>query len=162
MDPLLIMAGILLAPVLVLSLLRVNAATAFLGLCLGSVLGNYVAKDFSEVLRGSLAPTPELNAMVISLLLLWVPVALVALFMINTIGKRQIPINLIPALAVGLFGLILTVPVLTPELTQSIQATDMWGRLTDYQAVVVAVGTLISLLFLRMHKKSEPHHTKHH
>jgi hypothetical protein len=155
------MAGIALAPLLVFSLLRVNAATAFLGLCLGSVLGNYVAEDFAEVLRGSLAPTPELNAMVISLLLLWLPVVVISIFMINTISKRQIPINLLPAVAVGLFGLILTVPVLTPELVDGIQSIEAWAYLTDYQAVIVALGTLVSLLFLRMHKKADGHHHKH-
>lgn len=160
MDPLFIMAGIVALPVVIFSLLRVNAATAFLGLCLGSVLGNYVAEDFAEVLRGSLAPTPELNEMIIALLLLWLPVVLISVFMINTIGKKQIPQNLLPAIAVGLFGLILTAPVLTPEIAASIQATDIWDRLLQYQAVIVALGTLISLLFLRMRKKEEHH--KHH
>jgi hypothetical protein len=160
MDPLFIMAGIALAPVLLLSVLRVNAATAFLGLCLGSVLGNYVAKDFTEVLRGSLAPTPELNAMVIALLLLWLPVVLIVVFMINTIGKKQIPQNLLPAIAVGLFGLILTAPALTPDMAASMQSTEAWDRLMQYQAAIVAIGTLISLLFLRMRKKDGPH--KHH
>lgn len=160
MDPLLVMAGIVLLPVIVLSALRVNAATAFLALCLGSVLGNYVAGDFTEVLRGSLAPTPELNAMVIALLLLWLPVLLVSLFMINTISKKQIPQNLLPAIAVGIFGLILTVPVLTPEVSDSVQSTELWTQVLDYQAIVVALGTVISLLFLRMRKKED--HGKHH
>lgn len=160
MDPYFIMAGIAAIPVVVFSVLRINAATAFLGLCLGSVLGNYIAEDFTEVLRGSLAPTPELNAMVIALLLLWLPVVLISVFMINTISKRQIVQNLLPAIAVGLFGLILTVPVLTPDLTNAVQATDIWQQVLQYQAIVVAVGTLVSLLFLRMRKKDD--HSKHH
>ena len=155
------MAGIVLAPVVILSLFRVNAAIAFLALCLGSALSGYVASDTVEMLRGFIAQTPELNNMIISLLLLWLPVLVIAIFMLNTISKKQVIINMLPAVMVGLFGLLLSVPFLTPDLNAAISGTNIYQQILSYQAVVVAAGTVVSLVFLRMRKKSVDKHSKH-
>lgn len=156
-----IIGGIVLLPVIILTLVRANAATAFLALCLGSVLGAYVAADTVNLLRGYIAPDSQLTESVISLLLLWLPVILVAIFMARTISSKQRIANVLPALAVGLLGAILTVPFLTPTVTEAIEASDAWGYLMIYQAAIVAGGTIVSLVMLRMRKKSEDKHGKH-
>src|SRR3954468_2528660 len=107
MSPEIIMGIIALAPVVILTLVRANAATAFLALCLGSVLGTFVATDTVNLMRGYVAPDSRLTESVISLILLWLPVVLVAIFMAKTVSAKQRVINLLPALAVGLMGLLL-------------------------------------------------------
>lgn len=151
----------MLLPVILLTLLRANAATAFLALCLGSVLGSYVAADTVNLLRGYIAPDSQLTESVISLLLLWLPVFLVMIFMTHTISPKQRIANVFPALAVGLLGVILTVPFLTPAVADVVEVSDAWGYLMTYQAAIVAAGTIISIVLLRMRKKAEDKHGKH-
>lgn len=158
-----IIVGIIaLLPVLVLTLARANAATAFLALCLGSVLGTFVATDTVNLLRGYIAPNSQLTESVISLILLWLPVVMVAIFMSHTIAPKQRLVNALPALAVGLLGALLTVPFLTPAVQDAVEASEVWGYLVSYQAAIVAAGTVISLVLLRMRKKDEGKHGKHH
>src|SRR3546814_279897 len=102
MDPVVIMGIIIAAPTVVLTLLRANAATAFLALCLGNVLGTYVAGDAVDWLSGYVAPESLTVESIVSLALLWLPVILVAFFMMHTIAPSQRLLNIIPALAVGL------------------------------------------------------------
>lgn len=164
MDPIVILAILVVSPVVLLTVLRVNAATAFLALCLGSVLGTFVAKDTVAALRGYIAPHTHSTDMVASLLLLWLPVVLVAIFMIKTISPKQRIANLLPAIAVGLFGALLSVPFLTSDLRAGVEATDIWKYIDMYKAFIVGGGTIVSLVFLRMRKKVGGGHSlmKHH
>lgn len=161
MDPIVILAGIALAPVVVLTLLRANAATAFLALCLGSVLGQYVAADTVDALKGYIAPATHNTDMVFGLALLWLPVLLVAIFMMRTISARQRLLNLLPALAVGLMGVLLTVPFLVPDIRGPIMASDVWHQLITYKAAIAGVGTLVTLFMLRLRKPVEKHGKRH-
>jgi hypothetical protein len=162
MDPIAVIAIIGLVPVAILTLFRANAATAFLALCLGSILGTYVAIDTVNLLRGYVSPDSRLTESAISLILLWLPVLLVAIFMSRTISSKQRIINLLPALAVGLLGVLLTVPFLTPAVRTQIMASDAWNQIQTYQAAIVAAGTVVSFVLLRMRKKEEGKHGKHH
>lgn len=164
MDLNIVLAGIVLAPVVVLTLFRANAAVAFLALCLGNLLGTYVASDAGSFLRGYIAPADQVTQSAISLILLWLPVVLVAVFMARTIGKSQRLINILPALAVGLVGLLLSEPFLTPGLQATLNEHEAWGQFTSYQAAVVLGGTVVSLALLRMRNKGDEggKHKKHH
>ena len=163
MDPIAIIAIIAATPVALLTLARANAATAFMALCLGSILGQYVSYDAVELLRGYIAPNSQVTESVIKLVLLWLPVLLVAIFMARTISAKQRLINLLPAIAVGLLGVLLSVPFLTPAIQKSIEASEAWGYAVTYQAAIVAAGTVVSLLLLRMRNKAdEKHHGKKH
>lgn len=162
MSPEVIVGVIALLPVIILTLVRANAATAFLALCLGSVLGTFVATDTVNLLRGYVAPDSRLTESVISMILLWLPVVLVAIFMARTVSAKQRVINLLPALAVGLMGVLLTVPFLTPSVKADVMASDAWDQLKMYEAAIVAAGTIVSLALLRMRKKDDEKHGKHH
>lgn len=161
MDGTIILAVIVFAPLVVLTLLRANAAVAFLALCLGSVLGSFIAKDLVDALRGYIAPPTSITDTIVALALLWLPVVLVAIFMMKTIAPKQRVVNALPALAVGLMGVLLTVPFLTPELQMQIEATDWYGYIESYKAAVVAGGTIVSLTLLRMRKGGDHGLKKH-
>lgn len=164
MDANIILAILVFSPVVILTLLRANAATAFLALCLGSVLGSFVAKDLVSALKGYIAPATDITGTIASLVLLWLPVLLVAIFMMKTIAPKQRVVNAIPALAVGLLGALLSVPFLTPELRSSVEASEVWKNLESYKALIVIFGTAVSLGLLRMRKKGDDHlkKGKHH
>lgn len=163
MDPHIVLGILIGVPVLLLTLLRVNAATAFLALCLGSLLGSYVSDDVVQMLRGYVAPNSQVTEAVVSLVLLWLPVVLVMIFMAHTIGARQRLINLLPALAVGLVGALLSVPFFTPEAQITIYASTGWRLIENNQALIVVLGTVASLVLLRMRKPlHEGGKPKHH
>lgn len=163
MDPLLIVLVIVLLPALVLTLFRANAATAFLALCLGSVLGQFVAADVIDALQGYIAPNSRLSESVVRLALLWLPAVLTAIFMSHTISKGQRLINLLPALMVGLVGVLLSVPYLTPDVRAAVDLHGAWQFVEQYQAIIVAGATLLSLFMLRMRGGAgEGKHPKHH
>ncbi len=160
MDANIILALFVFTPVVVLTLLRANAATAFLALCLGSVLGNFVARDLVSGLRGYIAPATQITDTIAALALLWLPVILVAIFMMKTIAPKQRFINALPALAIGLLGVLLSVPFLTPEVRSAVEASDFYQHINDYKAAIVTAGTVLSLTLLRMRKKSDGKHKK--
>lgn len=163
MDPLLIVLIIALLPALILTLFRANAATAFLALCLGSVLGQFVASDVIDALQGYIAPNSSLSESVVRLILLWLPVALTSIFMSHTISKGQRLINLLPALMVGLVGVLLSVPYLTPDVRAAVDLHSVWHFVEQYQAIIVASATLLSLFMLRMRSSGEEgKRSRHH
>lgn len=161
MDSNIILAIIAITPVIVLTVARANAAIAFLALCLGSVLGTYVAIDTVSLLRGYIAPASEVTESVAALLLLWLPVLFVAIFMARTVSHKQRFLNLIPAIAVGLLGVLLTVPFLTIDAQLAIEENTIYQAASEYQAAIVAAGTVVSLVLLRMRGRDDVHHGKH-
>lgn len=158
------MALIGLLPVLIFTVFRVNAATAYMALCVGNLLSTYVVVDLMDALRGYVAPGSQTVEAVANVLLLWIPVVLVVFFMWRTISSRQRLLNAMPGLAVGLVGVLLTVPLLTPSTQLAIYDTSAWQVIKSYQALIVVLGTVVSILLLRMRAPfgSEPHKGKKH
>lgn len=161
MDGTVILAVIVFAPLVVLTFMRANAAVAFLALCLGSVLGGFVAKDLVSALKGYIAPPTDITDTIAALILLWVPVVLVAIFMMKTIAPKQRIVNALPALAVGLLGVLLTVPFLPGDMQTQLRASDWYEYVDTYKALIVIAGTAISLGLLRMRKSGDTHAKKH-
>lgn len=149
---------IVLAPVVVLMLLRINAALVFLSLCLGDVLLQFVAKDTTSiqdfVLSHSSVDTTENN---IKILLLVTPAVLTAIFMIRTIhGNGRLALNLLPAIGVGLLGALLLVPLLPPGLAHSITDSQLWDKAINVQDIIVGASAVVCLIFLWMQRPKKP------
>lgn len=160
MDATIILAIIGLAPVVLLTLFRVNAATAFLALALGSVLATFAGDAIIDALRGILPPATAASDATVRLVILWLPVVLVLFFMAKTIGRKQRLINLLPAIGVGVLGLLLTVPLLTVPAQIAIGQSTLWQWITNYQALIVIVGAVASIFLLRMRAPLHEH-SKH-
>ena len=167
-TPLVLIAAMVAVPALLLIILRINAAIVFLSLCLGSVLVEFVGKDTSSFLN--LFST---NKLVMhfgaSLVLLLLPVIFTMIIMIATVrGKFRVVMNILPAVAVGVVGLLLAEPYFTPGLQWTISNTMAWVELQKVQTLVVGVSSILSLLFLWLQrpKKSSKEeggkHGKHH
>lgn len=155
MNPTIILIALLAAPVVVLMLLRVNAALVFLSLCLGSVLVQFVAPDASTILSSTMAqrhgiPSSQLYT---NLGLLLLPVILTIIIMIRSVrGKGRLTYNLLPSAGVGALLALLAVPLLSVNLTQSITALPLWHKLESLQTLIIGVNTLLALLFLWMQR----------
>src|ERR1700691_5564887 len=84
MTPLLLLAVMAAAPVLLLLVLRVNAAIVFLSLCLGSVLVQFAGSDAHSFVN-LMSTSATLSSYGITLGLLLVPAVFTTLVMIGTV-----------------------------------------------------------------------------
>lgn len=174
MTPTLILGAIVLVPLLLLMVLRVNAALVFLSLCLGDVLVRFVADDansFMSLLKSThAAPITDTVATgnnLVRLVLLLLPVVLTALFMIKTVRGGKLLINILPATGVGLLGGLLVVPLLSPGLSHNIIDSSLWMQVSKAQNLIVGSSALICLLVLWVQRPKagggeKKHGKKHH
>ncbi len=168
MTPSAALAAIVLAPVLFLMVLRVNATLVFLSLCLGNVLTQFVAGDANDLLHfmsTSHATTPiHASNNVLKLILLLLPVVLTAIFMIRTVrGHTRLLLNLLPAIGVGLLGALLVVPLLPSGLSHNIVHSQLWDQVIRAEDLIVGASALVCLfvLWLQRPKTGEEKHKKH-
>ncbi len=167
MSPELILGAIVLAPVVLLMVLRVNAALVFLSLCLGNVLVQFIANDASDFLttfssNQTITSVTTSNSNVkIGLLLL--PVILTTVFMIRTVkGTSRLLLNALPAAGVGLLGALLIVPLLPPGTAHNIIDSSLWDQVQKSQALIVGSSALVCLLVLWLQRpKTGRGHRKH-
>jgi hypothetical protein len=168
MSPELTLAAIVFVPVVMLMILRVNAALVFLSLCLGDVLVQFIANDASSFLTtfsGShtvTSVTTSNSNVKIALLLL--PVILTAVFMIRTVqGTSRLLLNTLPAAGVGLLGALLIVPLLPPGAAHNIIGSPLWTQAQRAQTLIVGSSALVCLLVLWLQRpKAGGKHRKHH
>lgn len=168
MTPELTLAAIVVAPVIILIALRINAALVFLSLCLGSVLVQFVARDaddfFALLETSNTTGSIDTTSNNIALFLLLIPVVLTAIFMIRTVrGHGRLLLNTLPAAGVGLLGALLVVPLLPPGLSHNIVNSDLWSQAAKAQNLIVGTSALVCLfvLWLQRPKTGEGKHGKH-
>jgi Ca2+/H+ antiporter len=159
--PLAVLIGLVLLPVVLLFFLRVNAALVFLSLCLGNVLVQFAGDDAVSIVGGA-STSSYATGSTIQLALLVAPAFLTILFMMGTVRDKKKFFNLIPAAATGVLLALLAVPLLPPGLSHNIMALDQWQSLNEMKSGIVAISTLVCLLFLWTSRpKHDDKHKKH-
>jgi hypothetical protein len=158
-------AVVILIPVVVLVLLRVNAAMVFLSLCLGYVLVQFVANDANSLVNFVAPNVGSLSASTLRLVLLFAPPVLTAVMMLFSVRGRLRPlINILPAAGTALLAILLAVPLLTPGLRHAIEQQYTWQQISKMQSFIVGASALISLLALwaqRSHSQHLEHRRNH-
>jgi hypothetical protein len=172
------MANILLiiivaAVALILLAIRTNALYVFFGLCAGNALVQFASKNMAYVnghLNTNLLPhgyTVSQPSILLAILLL--PPVLVAVLAKHDNGPTKWPIQIFPAIATGILGVLFVVPLLSSSMQQSITQNKFWNLLEQYQVPVVGVCVIACLVLLILktysrgshhgHHKSKSHHT---
>lgn len=160
--------AIIAVPVILIMVLRINAALVFLSLCLGSVLTRYVADDAGFVMTLAAKNTPSAGSVTtstIKLALLLLPVVLTAVFMIRTVRGSKLVLNFLPALGVGLLGALMAVPFLPPGTAANITSSELWRQVNNAQSLIVGASALLCLFVLWLQRPKtggEEKHGKHH
>jgi hypothetical protein len=140
---------ILIAPIVVLTVLRINAALVFLSLCLGDVLVKYVADDAISLMTTLSPHASVISRSTLELALLYAPAVITSVFMIWSVrGWFKIVLNVIPAIGVGFLAILLGVPLFAPGLRNAIQGESLWQNVSRAQAMIVGLTALLSLFFL--------------
>lgn len=167
MSPEATLAAIVLGPLAVLMVLRINAALVFLSLCLGDVLVQFVAGEANNLLSrlqtSHAAQVTQINSVNAKLVLLLLPAALTAIFMIRTVhGISRLLLNALPAAGVGLLGALLVVPLLPKGLSHDIVNSSLWPQVVHAQNLIVAASAVVCLLVLWLQRPKAGHkHRKH-
>lgn len=155
-----VLAALVVVPVLLLMVLRINAALVFLSLCLGDVLVQFVANDAASIMS---AMGVHFGLQTVKLILLGIPVVLTTIFMIRTVHGSRLVLNLLPAAAVGLVGAFLVIPLLPPHLAANIVDSSQWQQIKNAQDLIVGASALLCLFVLWLQRpKAEGKHGKKH
>jgi hypothetical protein len=153
----------LLTPIIILTVLRINAAMVFLSLCLGYVLVQFVANDADSLISFLAPDTDSLSASTLKLGMLLTPAVLTAMIMAFSIhGRLRSLLNILPAAGVSVLGFLLAVPLFTPGLHYAIQSQTLWQEISQAQAMIVGVSAFISLVFLWALRRSLSHSERGH
>jgi len=164
MTPEVTLGLLVLVPVILMMILRINAALVFLSLCLGNVLVQFVAPDansFMDLFSAKLPAGAGGGSDTIKLTLLFFPVVLTAIFMIRTVhGTGRLTLNILPAVGVGLLGGLLIVPLLPPGLSHNITGSALWDQMQRAQDLIVGASALLCLLVLWL-QRPKTGHDKH-
>jgi hypothetical protein len=143
MQNLVLIAAVAL-PVLLIFLLRANGAMVFLSLCAGALLVRFVGGDASLVGSAFGASTSSYS----QLALLFAPALLSLFFLRKSMRGPKALLILLPALAVGLVGMLLAVPLLAGGAQHNITSTTGWSWLYQQREVVIIGSVLVSLVVL--------------
>lgn len=153
MSPIVLLAAAIIVPVVVLTLSRVNATVVFLSLCLGSVLVQFMGTDAISAITTFFPHAGNLSESSVEIILLLIPASLTTIFMIHSVRKVKVVLNVLPALTVGLLLIILLEPLLSPGLQGTITHSNIWQQFTKAQTLIVGAAALINLALLWMERR---------
>jgi hypothetical protein len=162
MTPMVIVIGIVAVPAVALTFFRANATLVFLSLCLGQVLVQFAGEEAARTV-GIIASDGSTNQQAVSLALLFLPVVFATLFTVRSISNHlHLVLNLLPAVAAGVLGLLLAEPYFSAGLQGSISGSDAWYWIQKTQVMVVTTGAILSLFFLWLQRPRHHAEGKHH
>ena len=151
-----------------LLLLRTNALYVFFALCAGNSLVQFADKNMAYVnghLNTHLLPSSlTISNSNIEIALLLLPPILVVTFGKHNNGPSKWPIQIFPALATAVLGVLFIVPLLSLSLQNSITQNKLWSLLEQNQILIVAACVTVCtvLLIMSTHSHSKHESKKHH
>ncbi len=150
-------------PLVLLVVLRVNAAMTFLSLCLGAVLVQYVAGQANDLLQLISPRLGSASTSTVQLSLLFMPAVVTSIVTIFTVqGRTKVLINILPATAASMLAVLLAVPLLAPHVSAGLETQQVWHYLSNAEALVVSTGAFLSLVFLWSQRKTFKRHGRRH
>jgi len=161
MTPTSIIIVLVAAPAIVLTLLRANSTLVFLSLCLGQVLVQFAGEEAAKTV-GIIASNGSTNQSLVSLGLLLIPAIFTTLFMMRTVtGNFRLALNILPAISVGVLGLLLAEPLFSAGLRGAIEPTEAWHMVQKTQVIVITASAILSLFFLWLQRPMPHKEGKH-
>lgn len=159
MLPLIVFAAIVVVPVLMALILRVNAVFVFLSICAGYMLqlslSDSVDLVIATLVHGS-------NSIVTArLVLLGLPV-IITLLMLRRSQGRSLLFQFIPLIFSGMLLGMLVLPLLPPAFAQSVYASQAGSNIKQSSDLVIALSAISNLALAFMLFKVSGHHKKHH
>lgn len=156
-----ILIGIIAVPIVLMTVLRINAPLIFLSVCLGSVLikfvGDWAAEFFNLFLPKSMTSTQT-----VSIALVLIPVVLTMVFMIKSVKGNRVFWNLLPAIAASFLLFYTLEPLLPGDLSVPVHTSSFWQQVNRAQELIIGSGALLCLFFLWLQRPKNHEHGKKH
>lgn len=135
--------------------IRTNAAVVFFALCGGYTLSKVAGEDITLVansFRGG-----ELQSAIALCVATVLPALVLALFLRYSMKVSQLVLQIVPAIACGLFGTLMVAGLLPASAKTSLVTSTFWSQLQTSQSPIVLIGVLSSSLVavVTLHKKSK-------
>ena len=165
--PLIIFGILVLVPIAITVVFRINAAVLFMSLCVGEVMVQYMATDANSLINTltSAHGSNQIADSTVKLILLLIPPVLTALFMFHSVhGGAKAILNIVPAIGIGLLTALLVKPLLSSSYQNTLERSSLWHQFSQAQDLVVGVSALLSLLFLWLQRQGSHdsgHSSKH-
>ncbi len=163
--PTIILAILIGLPVLLLMLLRSNAAVVFLALCAGLVLNDNIGSDARFAASLVLPKNTSLLTQIVSISLILLPAIVAMVELRKKVSGLKLALGAIPAAATGLLVALSVVPYLSPITREAIRRTQIWNEVFGLRGLIIGVGVLFSIVLLRpkhISKEDKKHHKSHH
>ena len=160
MSAMLMLALVAAAPVALTLFMRSNAAIVFFALCTGSVLERYASS--SATLVANSVTTQSNTSSFVHIGLLVLPALITLVLLRKSISAAKTPLNVLPAVALGLVTALLVTPLLPGGVKANILNTEVWKQLNNYGDFIIAIGTGVALVVLALTYKIPKAHKKHH
>jgi len=159
----LILGGLLLAPVVLLVLLKANGGVAFLSLCLGNMLVTALGEDFSEVLASFSPNSYDLIHQWTKVVLLLIPFVITAFFTKGSVASgAKLVFNVIVSVACGALLISLVMPLLPSDLQNSLKDEQLWHEVNNLYTGVIILGAVTSMAMLLKGHAGGGHEGKKH
>jgi hypothetical protein len=149
--------------------IRTNAVIVFFALVSGEILVQFANKNMTYInghLDSSLIPHSfTITQPSAEIAILLVPPILVAAFLKHDQGISKWPLQIFPAVATGILGVLLVIPLLSSSLQHSVTQNKFWNLLEQYQIPIVAIcivaSIVVAILMSHMHHSKSKHHKSH-
>jgi len=156
-----IFVAAIVLPALLMMWLRTNAAVVFLALCAGNVLVTLSGED-ARLVTSSLTAGNPVALRAVQVVLLTLPAVLIMFILRKTVAASKMPFQLLPAIATGVVGILLVVPLLTPLAQATAADNRVWQALMQYEEFILLVGVFGSLLVAGISARSKHDDKKKH
>ncbi len=157
--PSVILIALIVGPLVLAYLLRSSASLTFLSLGAAALLVNYSSSDSANLLHKT--ANVSLAGAELSLIIIGMVTLLTLLLTRNATTRSKLMLHAVPALCAGGLLALLTVPLLSNSLQANISHSLLWQNLEKYQAIVVGVGVVTSLILVWLAALTHHHPKKH-
>jgi hypothetical protein len=144
-----ILFGVAIVTVVVLLISKTNAGLVFLSLCAGNTLLQFADKNLSyintKLEENNLTSRFIVSNGLLRIIIVLVPVVVIVIFAKHYRGRSQWLMQLFPAIATGMLGCLIIIPLLSASAQNSIATSGTWSLIQKYQIPIVAVGLLIAI-----------------
>ncbi|MCL5113321.1 MAG: hypothetical protein M1554_02460 [Patescibacteria group bacterium] len=154
-----ILIGILLSPIILISILEVNSVIAYFSVCIGAVLStnlnnNPIVQKLYNNAR-YIHNYSYLNNL--KLLLLIIPFIVVAVLMIKTAKGGFLSFNILGAIATGVLMAFLAEPFLPGSLTLALSHTKIWVDVFKQESNAIGISALLILILVVLQRSKFSH-----
>ncbi len=144
-----ILFSVIIATVAVLLLTKTNAGLVFLSLCAGNTLLQFADRNLSyintKLQQNNLTSRFIVSHWLLKVIIVLVPVVIVLVLSKHYRSRSKWLIQILPAVATGVLGCLIIIPLLSASAQNSIASSSTWSLIQKYQIPIVALGLLIAL-----------------